>query len=278
MKKPICLLVDNGTLRPEPILMLRSMAKKLELETSFEVISMGLLHSNKVNQELLNGIAGQTIDTFLRSDRGQNITDLLILPFFLGPSRGINDWLVDKLTQWTKEKEGREFKILNCLYEEGDDRLSKALAWEIKEIQEQNSLHCPSIAMVDHGTPIIAVNMVREMVGKDLKKIINKSTQKFSTCSMERREGQEYDFNEPLLEAILSQWAKIGIKDIIISLFFLLAGRHAGENGDIENICKFVKQSHPNVRIFITKPLGGNKIIYELLKERLECAFNKSSK
>ena len=51
------------TLRPEPILMLRSMAKKLELETSFEVISMGLLHSNKVNQELLNGIAGQTIDT-----------------------------------------------------------------------------------------------------------------------------------------------------------------------------------------------------------------------
>ena len=113
MKKPICLLVDNGTLRPEPILMLRSMAKRLELETSFEVISMGLLHSNKVNQELLNGIAGQTIDTFLRSDRGQNITDLLILPFFLGPSRGINDWLVDKLTKWKKEKEGRGFKI--CL-------------------------------------------------------------------------------------------------------------------------------------------------------------------
>ena len=44
---------------------------------------MGLLHSNKVNQELLNGIAGKTIDTFLKSDRGQNITDLLILPFFL---------------------------------------------------------------------------------------------------------------------------------------------------------------------------------------------------
>ena len=65
------------------------------------------------------------------------------------------------------------------MYEEGDDRLSQALAWEIKAIQEQNSLHYPSIAMVDHGTPIIAVNMVREKVGKDLKKIINTSAQIF---------------------------------------------------------------------------------------------------
>ena len=64
----------------------------------------------------------------------------------------------------------------------------ESISWDKKEIQEQIH-YIAQVAMVDHGTPIIAVNMVREKVGKDLKKIINKSTQKFSTCSMERREG-----------------------------------------------------------------------------------------
>ena len=65
MNLPICLLVDNGSLRPEAIFSLRRVAQKLSLETSFKVIPLGLLHSNKVDPALLDGVSGETIGTFL---------------------------------------------------------------------------------------------------------------------------------------------------------------------------------------------------------------------
>jgi hypothetical protein len=53
-------------------------------------------------------------------------------------------------------------------------------------------------------------------------------------CSMERRDGPEYDFNEPLLEDALQQ-AK---GEAVILMLFLLPGRHAGGDGDVATIAK----------------------------------------
>ena len=64
-----------------------------------------------------------------------------------------------------------------------------------------------------------------------------------TACAMERREGAEYDFNEPMLEAAL----QTGAGDAIVALMFLGPGRHAGPGGDIADI---VRTSAGGARVF----------------------------
>ena len=269
MKTPICLLVDNGSLRPEAVLNLRNIAQQLESECSHDVIPLGLLHSNKIDKSMLNGVSGETIGTFLSSKKGQKESNLLILPFFLGPSLGVTDFLVKKLEIWKKEKSGRSFEVLSCIHSYEDTKLANALSSETSRVIKENDLDCPHIAVVDHGTPIIEVNRVREDVGRSLEKMIGAKASGFTTCSMERRKGAEYNFNEPLIEAVLDDWGNAGVREVVVSLLFLLAGRHAGKGGDLENIFEKAKSKFPGMRITSTQPLGGNSIIYELLKDKL---------
>ena len=162
MKLPICLLVDNGSLRPEAIFSLRRVAQKLAIETEFEVLPVGLLHSNKIKVSDLDDIKAETIGTFLTSPRGKNEKSLLILPLFLGPSRGITEWLVSRLEEWRREEADRSYQVLDCLHVDGDYRLAMALAGGINNLIDREDLSNPRVAMVDHGTPIAEVNRVRE--------------------------------------------------------------------------------------------------------------------
>ena len=269
MKTPICLLVDNGSLRPEAILNLRNIAQQLGADCSHEVIPVGLLHSNKIDKSMLNGVRGETLGTFLSSKKGQDELSLLILPFFLGPSLGVTDYLVKKLEIWKKERVGRSFKVLSCIHSYDDTKLADALISETNRVIKNEGIDSPHIAMVDHGTPIIEVNMVREDVGKSLEKMIGTKASGFATCSMERRKGDEYDFNEPLIEAVLDDWGNSGVREIVVSLLFLLAGRHAGKGGDLDNIFNKAKSKFHGMRITPTRPLGQNPLIYELLKDKL---------
>jgi hypothetical protein len=270
MNLPICLLVDNGSLRPEAIFSLRRIAQRLCISTQFEVLPMGLLHSHKIPKSQLHGTPAETIVTFLTSDRGQSELELLILPLFLGPSRGVTEWLIEKLDKWKESVNGRSYCILDCLHSDNDTRLAMALNLEIKKVSKRDSLLSPRVAMVDHGTPVLEVNRVREEVGKGLVKLLNSEISEFSTCSMERREGDHYSFNEPLLETLLLKWGQEGTSEVIVALFFLLSGRHAGNDGDIAEICEKATAMFPKMKIYQTNPLGEHEIVFAILKERLE--------
>ena len=52
---------------------------------------------------------------------------------------------------------------------------------------------------------------------------------------MERREGDAYAFNDPLLESLGGISGFAGGR-LILAMFFLLPGRHAGEGGDVAEI------------------------------------------
>jgi sirohydrochlorin ferrochelatase len=270
MKLPICLLVDNGSLRPEAIFSLRRVAQKLSIETEFEVLPVGLLHSNKIKPSDLDDIKTETVGTFLTSPRGKKEKSLLILPLFLGPSRGITEWLVSRLEEWRREEVGRSYQVLDCLHIDGDHRLAQALVGEINNLIDREHLSTPRVAMVDHGTPIAEVNRVREQVGADLRKIQNYTESEFSTCSMERREGDQYSFNEPLLEGLLLKWGQEGSREVVVALFFLLSGRHAGEGGDLAKICENASSLFPQMKIYQTNPLAEHDIVFSILKEKLE--------
>ena len=270
MKLPICLLVDNGSLRPEAIFSLRRVAQKLSIETEFEVLPVGLLHSNKIKVSDLDDIKAETIGTFLTSPRGKNEKSLLILPLFLGPSRGITEWLVSRLEEWRREEADRSYQVLDCLHVDGDYRLAMALAGGINNLIDREDLSNPRVAMVDHGTPIAEVNRVREQVGANLRKLQNYSESEFSTCSMERREGDQYSFNEPLLEGLLLKCGQEGSRDVVVALFFLLSGRHAGEGGDLAKICENASSLFPQMKIYQTNPMAEHDIVFSILKEKLE--------
>ena len=275
MNLPICLLVDNGSLRPEAVFSLRRVAEKLSVETDFEVLPVGLLHSNKINSCDLQDIKAETIGTFLSSQRGKHEKSLLILPLFLGPSLGITEWLVTKLDEWKREEPDRSYHILDCLHAEGDPRLAMVLAGEINGLIERKSLSDPRVAMVDHGTPVYEVNRVREQVGASLCKILNYSDSGFSTCSMERRDGDLYSFNEPLLEGLLMKWGKEGVREVVVALFFLLSGRHAGKGGDLAKICENASALFPQMKIYQTNPMAEHEIVFSILKEKLEVFISR---
>ena len=275
MNLPICLLVDNGSLRPEAIFSLRRVAKKLSAETSFEVIPLGLLHSNKIDRALLDGEIGQTIGTFLSGDRPDQNEELIVLPFFFGPSRGITEWLIEKLEEWQLKNPTRSYRVLDPLYKENEIQLAQALQQEVKSVGKEQKLDRVHVALVDHGTPVPEVNKVREDVGEALRVLMGNEVEDFSTCSMERREGDEYSFNDPLLEKLLLQWGEDGVTQVVVALFFLLSGRHAGKEGDLVEICANVKKKFPEMNIFLTKPLGEHEIIFKILKDKLHTLETK---
>ena len=134
---------------------------------------------------------------------------------------------------------------------------------------EKNELKNPYLARVDHGTPVLDVNRVREEVGESLKERMSEHISGFSTCSMERREGEQYDFNEPLLENLLAE-KKEKFEEVLVAQLFLSPGRHAGEGGDLYRICGSFADSSSSHRLVRTDLLGTHTSVIEILLERIE--------
>ena len=234
-----------------------------------EVLPVSLLHSSKVDPSLLDGITAETMEDFLAGPIGQSADDLRILPFFFGPSRALTEWLPQKLEQWKSQKDGRSFRILDCLHQPGDVRLAFGLEDLCHQAIKQNELKKPFLALVDHGTPVFDVHRVREEVGEELKERMKDCVSGFSTCSMERRDGKEYDFNEPLLENLLAE-KKEEFEEMLVAQLFLSAGRHAGEGGDLDRICSAFTDYSPSHRLVRTNLLGTHPSVIEILLERIE--------
>ena len=119
------------------------------------------------------------------------------------------------------------------------------------------------MALVDHGTPLRSVNQVREEIGDQMKDMLDQEINGFSTCCMERREGEEYDFNDPLLEVLLQNLPD-KLNQVVIAQLFLSPGRHAGDGGDLEKICEAFSGSLER-----TDLLGFHPLILDILEERL---------
>jgi sirohydrochlorin ferrochelatase len=269
LEKPIYLLADNGSLEAQATLSLRKSAHIVGLLAGVDVYPVSLLHSSKVDPSLLDGINAEIMEDFLAGPIGQTAEELRVLPFFFGPSRALTEWLPEKLEQWKSERDGRSFRILDCLYQSGDTRLAVALEDLCLQAINRNELKKPFLALVDHGTPVFDVHRVREEVGEELKERMADRISGFSTCSMERREGDEYDFNEPLLENLLDE-KKEEYEEMLVAQLFLSPGRHAGEGGDLDRICSSFADSSSSHRLVRTDLLGTHPSVLEILLERID--------
>ena len=267
MGKPAIFLVDNGSLRPGATFALRDLAKALGRQVGECVEAVSLLHSHKIPAEKLQGEAATIVKRRMRELFKEGQREFIILPLFLGPSRAITDYLPGIIEELQAEQAGISVKIAQPIAGENveapDARLSRILVDHLRTCD--SGRRDAMLALVDHGTPIKPVNTLRNAVARQLADRLGKTVQ---PCSMERREGPEYAFNDPLLENLGNVDGSGG--RLVLAMFFLLPGRHAGKGGDVAEIAENLVQSGAFESVAVSPLLGEHPLLLEILKDRLE--------
>ena len=275
--EPCITLMDNGSLRPEATFSLRRLSRALAERVGREVHPVSLLHSNKISQEKLDGVPARTLEEFALARRAHGVDEFLVLPLFFGPSAAIEEYLPQRVHAMREEHHWRDLrvKVAPCLVDlrAGNDfRMAQILAelvWAKREELAEDA--SPSVALVDHGTPRFAVTQVRNLLAEQMGELLGDDFEQVRPCSMERRHGSDFDYNEPLLERLLGQPGYQ--RSVIVSMLFLQPGRHAGPGGDVAGICQAAEQTHPGLRTHMTKLVGSHPALVDLLAERLGAAM-----
>ena len=267
-------LMDNGSLRAEATLQLRVLAKELSARLERPVSPVSLLHSGKVNQAKLGGMRAQTLVPFLRAQRELGIHRFIVLPLFFGPSGALVDYLPKRIQNLQDDDWPElEVRVAATLVHESDNRIAKIMAKLVREKITECGWMKPAVAMCDHGTPAKIVNEARELVVSQLKILLGDAVSVIKSCSMERRDGTEYNFNEPLLERLLGT-ADFD-RQVVISMLFASPGRHAGEEGDVAQICEGARNNFAQLETALTSLVGTEiDMLVSVLEDRFIDSYN----
>lgn len=274
MNNPYIFLIDNGSLRPQAIVALRRLATALSERAGLNVEAVSLLHSNKVSAELLGGVPATTVKQRLQAclDAGQR--DFICLPLFLGPSSAIVDYLPRLLGEFRQQYPDLRVKVASVIAGEDvaapEPRLVQILAEQVRAL---SPVPGDTVALLDHGTPVRAVNEVRNAVARLLAKDLGAAVAGVLPCSMERRPGPDYAFNDPLLEHLGQQRTFTGGR-LILAMFFLLPGRHAGPGGDVAEICDGLVSAGAFERVDATPLVGEHPLLLDILEDRLRSVLD----
>ncbi|MFZ9682693.1 MAG: sirohydrochlorin chelatase [Cephaloticoccus sp.] len=263
------LLVDNGSLEPAATLSLRDLARSLGARIEREVLPVSLLHANRVPAAALDGEPAVIVEDFLRTELAAGETDFVVLPLFLGPSRAITDYLPGIVAKLQPEFPTLSLRIAPVLHRAGEADLPRMLADRVREVATPDFVRGEPVrvALVDHGSPIPTVTAVRNEVAVQLAHELGETVAAVAPCSMERRPGPEYAFNDPLLGNLLARdpWSS---GPVVVTQLFLQPGRHAGEGGDLAQISATAMAASPALRVVRTTPLASHPGLIDLLARR----------
>ncbi len=268
-------LIDNGSLRPQATLALRALAAALSERTQMRIQAVSLLHSHKIDAARLGGEPATILIRALRHAAKEGKREFVLLPLFLGPSRAIADYVPEVIEAVREDYPDLNVAIAQTLagkdVDSPDARLAEILAASVQALlQVEGVQNSAKVALVDHGTPYAPVNALRNAVAAQLAEHLPEC--QVVAASMERRDAPEYDFNEPLLERV-DQVEDLAGGVLIAAMFFLLPGRHAGEGGDVAEICEGLCQRHAYERVLRTPLLGESPMLLEILSDRLRAAL-----
>lgn len=268
-----CFLVDNGSLQAAATRGLRRIAQGLAARLGRNVEPVSLLHSRKIAASQLDGIPAEIFEPALRRRCDAGIRDFVILPLFFGPSGALTEYIPAVVAALRPELPGLTMKIAAPVA--GDDprnpdrRLAQIVAQQVRTCIKSRSLARPVVVLVDHGSPQRAVAEVRDRVGHDLGAELRDDARCVVAASMERRDGREFDFNEPLLErALAAPPCGVEAGDVVVAPLFFSPGRHAGPGGDIESIAQAAERKLPGLRVHFAPLVGEHPLLIEILADR----------
>ena len=267
---PCTLLVDNGSYRAESTLNLRRIAAGLGHRVGHRVHPVSLLHSTRVAPEDLGGEPAEIFEPFVkRSYDAHGTSSFLVVPLFFGHSAAIYEFLPQRIEVLREERPELELRIAPCLVDlddPSDTGVAEILADLVRKLAADKQLARPAVTLVDHGSPRIAVNAVRNFLANQLQDQLRGDVGAVTASSMERREGDAYAFNEPLLENLLGSDGFD--REVILALLFMSPGRHAGPGGDIAEICTRSEERHPGLRTHMCGLFASHPKLVTLLAQR----------
>ncbi|MEM0966416.1 MAG: CbiX/SirB N-terminal domain-containing protein [Verrucomicrobiota bacterium] len=267
--KPLYLLVDNGSIRAESALALRRIAGDLAQSTGEDVRPASLAHSTRIDVAELGGEPAPILKETLLDPDFDDHRPVVILPFFVG-NRGAIVELVEKtIRESIEERPGLNVSMAPFLFEEdgrGQETLALALAERIREKIDPKSDKEPTVVLVDHGSPRPVAAQVRNFVAGQVQALLKDEVAFVVPSSMERREGKAYAFTDPLLEEVLRR-PRLRDNPIILAMFFLLPGRHAGDGGDVAEIREEAEKEFPALEIRTTELLGNHPVVLGALEK-----------
>lgn len=270
VEPPRCFLFDNGSLRAASTVSLRRTAARLSEALKIPVNAVSLLHSSGVPTEQLGGVPAQLLEpTLLEWLRVNPQGQAILLPLFFGPSNALTDYVPERLQSIRSKFPSADLRLARSLVSpaEPDTRIAQALATAARRQFSEHDLVRPKVLLVDHGSPQPQVAAVRNHLGEQLGVLLEKEVAEIGVASMERRPGEEYAFNEPLLATALSK-PPFDEGNVVILLQFLSPGRHAGPNGDIAYICDEATRGRPSLKTVMTEPIANDPLVVEVLIQR----------
>ena len=269
------LLVDNGSTRVDAAVQLRRLTEKLSQRTGNTIHPVSLKHSDHIAADdvknKLAGIPARVFREFMSEHLSAGEREFILIPLFFGKSRALTSFVPDEKTELEAQFGPFKLSMTEVLYPlpEGDPALVEILYEHAIIAAKGNTKESlRNLVLVDHGSPLAAVNAVRQHIAGALKTKLPQGMN-IDQAAMERRQGKEYDFNGELLEDYLSRIAEAGETHATVLLLFLFAGTHAGENGDITQICNAVMKQYPDFKVSISPLISQNEKLIDCLEQRL---------
>ena len=116
-----------------------------------------------------------------------------------------------------------------------------------------------ALIIVDHGSRLESANNMLQYVA-DLVRQAVKETNKLIV------DFAHMELAEPTIEQTIDKCVAQGATEIIVHPYMLSPGRHATK--DIPELVFKAAKKHPNVKTCVTKPLGLDKKIAEVILDR----------
>lgn len=264
-------LVDNGSLRPESWNNLQRLAGSAGQRLGRTVHGISLLHSDRMDPGLLGGRSAKTWEPAMEAFLAAGEREFFVQPFFIGPTAAITAYMPERLQILQSRYPDMRVHYGPFLFpgEDADDGLlSRILQDRIAEAVAQTGWQRPRVVLVDHGSPVPEVTFVRNYLAGQLSVLMRGQVHSVAVAAMERREGDLYRFNDPLLAQRLAQ---PGFRDsqVIVAMLFLSPGRHAGPDGDVAGICAEVRQRCPALETHCTGLMGTHPLMETVLCNRI---------
>lgn len=282
MKHPKIFLFDNGSLQPEASLNLRVLAGQLSELLSIPVEPVSLLHSCKVDPDLLGGMPATILRRRLKEAVKKSERDIICLPLFLGPSLAITKYLYELIEEAQLLDPQMRIHVAAPLsgwdVQKPDVRLVVLLKELIDQCRQKTKTNCKNIVLVDHGSPIEKMAILRNVIAEQVGALFKDQGLKVTACSMERRAGDAYAFNDPLLEDIPECLNMGASDDLLVAMFFLLPGRHAGAGGDVDAILTSLCERRGISTFHKTDLVASHPLILDILVDRVRSVLSEFPK
>ncbi len=274
---PTILITDNGSIRPAATLQLRQLAKKLSKKTGHTIYPVSLQHAHRIPAAKLDGQPALMFHEFLADQLQQGQRDFILLPLFFGNSKALNSFVPEQIETLTRQFGEITLQIAEVIYPlpQGEPLLADIIYDHAIETAQKHAMPLDNVVLVDHGSPVSRVTEVRKHLAQQVQQKLPERV-KLEQAVMERREGREYDFNGDLLQQWLVKKAEAGETSAIVILQFFLPGKHAGEGGDIIEICDKVMTQYTQFKIAISPLISKHSGLLNILQARLQRVIDET--